>query len=126
MIAPLVLLIEDEQAVLKAVARLLSRLGYAVETAANGREALALLQRGSYAAVLCDLQLPDLSGEQLVATLERERPDLLPRIVFTSGNVSGPAVRRFVELFGCGVLAKPYRLEELRTTLRKATGPRAA
>ena len=126
MIAPLVLLIEDEQAVLNAVARLVSRLGYAVETAANGREALTLLQRGSSAAVLCDLQLPDLSGEQLVATLERERPDLLPRIVFTSGNVSGPAVRRFVELFGCGVLAKPYRLEELRTTLRKATGPRPA
>ena len=123
---PRVLVIDDEQSVLKAVARLVSRLGYAVETAATGSEALALLQRGSYAAVLCDLQLPDLTGEQLVATLEHERPDLLPRIVFTSGNASGAGVRRFVELFGCGVLAKPYRLEELRTTLRKATGPRAA
>ncbi len=82
-----VLHIEDEPVVRKAFQRILKRGGYETRgapTAAAGRSALDAGQ--SYAAVLCDLSLPDGSGADLVRWIARERPELAPRTIILTGG----------------------------------------
>ena len=58
-------MIDDEPSIVRGLAQLLRRDGYQVETADNGRHALAHLQAQPYHVILSDLQMPDLDGLEL-------------------------------------------------------------
>ncbi len=78
-----VLLVDDEEAVREIVAEHLLQAGYAVRTAADGAEALALIGGGWPADVLiADLSMPDMDGLTVIAEAQRRRPRL-PAIVLT-------------------------------------------
>jgi CheY-like chemotaxis protein len=81
-----ILVIDDEVALTKALARLLRRDGYTVETADNANRALALLQQQSYDIILCDLHMPALDGRGFYALLLRHAPALCPRVIFLTGD----------------------------------------
>jgi CheY-like chemotaxis protein len=90
--ARLVLLVEDEEAVRDTTARVLRRAGFAVRSAANGREALALWaaleeEGAEVAAVVSDLVMPGCGGVALVRALRERRPAL--PVVFVSGYTAG-------------------------------------
>jgi CheY-like chemotaxis protein len=71
-----VLIVEDDAAVRNTLALLLKASGYEVSTAANGAEALALLQMGTPAILLSDLNMPEMSGFELLAVARRQFPEL--------------------------------------------------
>lgn len=79
-----VLLIDDEEAVRRAVARILARAGYEVVEASDGAEALAIARARSFAVAICDLSLPDVSGVELAAQLTALRPEA--HVLFASGH----------------------------------------
>jgi CheY-like chemotaxis protein len=60
--------LRDAAGIARGLARLLRRDGHHVETASNGRQALAMLQEQDYDLVLCDLRMPDLDGPGLYRT----------------------------------------------------------
>ena len=66
-----VLIVEGDAAVRNTLALLLKASGYEVSTAANGAEALALLQMGTPAILLSDLNMPEMSGFELLAVARR-------------------------------------------------------
>ena len=79
-----VLVVEDEAGIRLALERALGREGYDVLTAGNGAEALRLIEREpAIEIVVTDLTMPEMTGDQLVERLERERPGL--PIVLMSG-----------------------------------------
>ena len=102
---PSVLVVEDHLPTLRLLARLLTQAGYAVSTATDGDEALAVIARERPALVLTDLQMPRLPGNDLVAQLRRQYPQV--RIIVTSALGSGEAVP------GLPYLAKPFSQAEL-------------
>jgi CheY-like chemotaxis protein len=111
--APRVLVIDDAPGVGASVRLMLEGL-CAVELARSGFEGLARLDADPpYAAVLCDLHLPDLSAELLGARLLAAHPELAPRLVLMSGALpelppeplaAVPLRRRLQKPFGADAL----------------------
>jgi len=74
-------------------------------------------------AILCDLVMPQMSGAELFAELERSAPELARRVVFATGGTFGGA--SLAPLAGAKNprLEKPFELEQLRAVLRRTVGP---
>ncbi len=112
------LLVEDEELVRKVGCSLLERMGYTVETASNGLEALELLEPNPhrFALILLDISMPVMSGVEFMDRAIVQYPHL--RIVVSSGvplvNVD-PKIATLV----VGTVSKPYQPVELAQTIRQ-------
>jgi len=119
-----ILLVEDNDAVRKSTARLLASLGYTVDTANDGMEALARFGAGlAVDMVLTDLSMPLLGGAELAERLSESYPDL--PIVFMSGKLDVTSLRREVEAGRATFLQKPVSIQTLATTTRAVLDQRA-
>ena len=76
-----ILVVDDEPSVIRGLTRLLRRDGHTVDTAPNGRMALARLQERAYDLILSDLRMPELDGSGLYQALA-QYPELQQRFVF--------------------------------------------
>jgi len=108
-----VLIVEDEEAVRRPMARYLTRRGAEVEEAADGVEGLARLRAQPANVILADLRMPRMGGVELYAQLEEERPELAARVLFLSGDVSQLAAPGNTPVPRERVLVKPVELAEL-------------
>src|SRR5580765_689987 len=95
-----VLLVDDEGCIRASVSRVLERAGYVVTLAASGAEALERVRAERYAAVICDLRMPGLSGIALFDQLQQAAPGLAGRILVASGDLSQPDTTVFLERSG--------------------------
>lgn len=113
-----ILVVEDSPAVRKMVCAMLSQTGYNCLEAADGAEALRLLeQAGDVQLVLTDMIMPNMDGTELACQLSRIRPEL--PILFMSGYVEDSVVRsigRSSSLF----LPKPFTAAALMEKVRQA------
>lgn len=108
-----VLAVDDEVLLLKAYRRMLSD-SHELETALGGHEALRAIERGpAFDVVLCDLQMPEMSGMELHAAVRERHPDLANRFVFVTGGAFSSDARRFLEESVSAVIQKPFRVEDL-------------
>lgn len=107
-----VLLVEDDDDLRGIAARALSAEGYTVSAAPTVASALALFDRpGAFAAVFCDLTLPDGSGIDLARRLLALDPCV--RLIFASGNLKEDAALAFIYSGHYPFLHKPYAIEAL-------------
>jgi CheY-like chemotaxis protein len=120
-----VLVVDDEVAVLEFARRVLESAGFEVVTAEDGHRALEIFARRSdeFAAVLLDLTMPRLSGEDTLLGLREIREDV--PVILSSGYNEQDVTRRFATHALSGFLQKPYRpadlLSKVRTLLDPAT-----
>jgi C4-dicarboxylate-specific signal transduction histidine kinase len=121
-----VLIVEDEEAVRRPMARYLTRRGADVDEAADGVEGLARVRAQPPNVILADLRMPRMGGIELYAQLEEERPELAARVLFLSGDVSQLAEPGNTPVPRERVLVKPVELAELERRiiafLRGASG----
>jgi len=112
-----VLVVDDEETVRRAASRMLGRIGFRAVTACNGREAIDWLDRSheSIQAVLLDMTMPELRGEDTCREIRRRYPTL--PIVLSSGYNELDATGAFLDQGLAAFIQKPYRLAELRATL---------
>ncbi|MFZ5481527.1 MAG: ATP-binding protein [Myxococcota bacterium] len=112
-----ILLIDDELPFVRAFERLFGR-EHDVTIATGGREALARLLDGEpFDLVLCDLQMPDLSGMDLYEALASARPGLQDTIVFTTGGAYLPRAREFLSVVPNMRIEKPFDAQVVRALL---------
>jgi two-component system, cell cycle sensor histidine kinase and response regulator CckA len=113
-----ILFIDDDRSVREIVAPTLTEHGYRVLTAANGAEALALLEQPEHAVrlVLTDVAMPVMDGLELMEVLRSRRPEL--PVVLMSGTVQ--AAREWLPAGAAGFLAKPFRLEQLLAVIAQS------
>jgi PAS domain S-box-containing protein len=109
-----VLLVEDEAAILRFTSEWLRELGYTVLTAANGQIALerAAQHEGRIDIVVSDVVMPKLGGPELIRRLRQTRPEA--RWLFISGYVEADALPA-----GAALLSKPFEMAELAARLRQ-------
>ena len=117
-----VLAVDDEPLLLKAYRRMLSDI-HVVETALGGAEALRALERdATYDVVLCDLQMPEVSGMRLHEQVRARWPALAERFVFVTGGAFSPDAKRFLEESTCAIIQKPFRVEDLLALIERNAG----
>jgi PAS domain S-box-containing protein len=114
-----ILLVEDETPLRVSVQTILSRLGYRVLDAANGREALAIWKqhREDIRLLLTDMVMPgDLSGRELADRLLAENPRL--KVIYSSGYSAEITTHDFLLEEGVNFLTKPFEAGKLAKTIR--------
>jgi two-component system NtrC family sensor kinase len=114
-----ILIVDDEPSVIRGLTRLLRRDGHTVDTAPNGRMALARLQERAYDLILSDLRMPELDGSGLYQALE-QYPELQQRFVFLTGDTVSRETMAFFEQTGVRWLTKPFRAAEVRRAIQQA------
>jgi two-component system NtrC family sensor kinase len=122
---PLVLVIDDDEQVLRSMARLLGRR-YDVMTASGVKEGLAAVEAQPFDMVLCDVMMPGGGGERFWAELLVRRPALMNRVVFMTGGAATQEARAFVRRQPRPILVKPFEvaaLDELLRVIRKGGPP---
>jgi PAS domain S-box-containing protein len=113
-----ILVVDDEAPIRTAVTRYLTRRGHEVHMAAEGREALRLVDARNrdglpYDVILSDLRMPGVGGDQLHAHLRSAGAGLDRRLIFMTGDAAGGDAARIIAEAGVPVIYKPIQLDEL-------------
>jgi len=119
------LIIDDEAPVRNPIRRFLERRGWTVEEAEDGTLGLARLLAPDglgFDLILSDLKMPGLSGLELHDRLLKDRPELMARLVFITGDVVSTDVADFLRKTARPVLEKPFELVELEIVVERVVG----
>ncbi len=121
-----ILVIDDEETVRQAARSALESYGYAVVVAVNGKEGVRLFEElaGEIDAVLLDMTMPVMSGEEALGRLKSIRADI--PVVLSSGYEEADATRRFTGKGLAGFIQKPYAAAGLVEKMKSALEFRAA
>jgi DNA-binding response OmpR family regulator len=117
-----ILIVEDETMTRKAIARALGLLGYDVEEAASGQQALSKLSTSAYDLMLLDLRMPGMDGMQVMKQVQESHPDLMV-IVLTAHATLDSAITA-VRTGAVDYLLKPSSIGEIKTAISRALEPR--
>src|SRR6266508_2803018 len=111
-----ILLVDDEQRVLRFVCRGLQDEGYAVDAADNGADGLRMALTGAYDLIILDLLMPGLDGRTVLRRIVRKLP-LQPVMILSCLTETAAKVSCF-EAGAEDYLAKPFSLDELLARVR--------
>jgi CheY-like chemotaxis protein len=92
-----VLIIEDEPTISNLLYVLLDGLNYNGEVALSGKQALQMIGRDNFDAVLLDLRYSSLSAEQMVLRITKIRPSLVGRVLVVTGQVANSDALALIE-----------------------------
>ncbi len=112
-----VLVVDDNPGVQRTLEMLFGVMGYEVDVAGSGAEALPLLAVRDYAAVVCDLLMPGMRGDELFWVCREHRPDMADRFVFLTGSPDLDHEAAPLDQTGQPWLTKPCRITELQAAL---------
>ena len=113
-----ILVIDDEPVMADSLRTNLMDEGYSVDTAATGAEAIELFDQGGHHLAICDLQLPDMDGLEVMRHMKDARPTTEVIVVTGYGSVA-----RAVEATKAGAfyfVEKPFEFEEIQPLVDKA------
>lgn len=117
-----ILLVEDDEAVRTVVRRILTREGYDVMDAPNGKEALGVARLGRFDAIVTDVVMPEMNGHDMVRALREESHEV--PVLFISGHTDDQVARTGIAEGGYAFLAKPFTTEALLTKVRSILAER--
>ena len=114
-----ILIVDDEDPVRNVICVSLKHLGYSVEVARSGIEALDLLKDdpNGFDLVILDMLMPELSGDETFFAMKELTPTL--RALVISGYTSEAAVQKVLDNGGRGFIQKPFSIEQLSAKVRE-------
>jgi signal transduction histidine kinase/CheY-like chemotaxis protein len=119
------LVVDDEESNAALVRRVLAGAGYDVESTTLSRRALVMIERTAYDAVIADVKMPELSGQELYGRVCQIRPEMARRFIFITGDIDGEDTRQFLDESRCSYFMKPFNLERLTAAVDMVTGSRS-
>ena len=116
-----ILIVDDsatQRLMLKKILKMIGLTDIVIKEASNGKEALEVIENHPVSLILTDLNMPTMSGEELIATLKSQASTCrLPSIVITSKGAENMQVE-MTEIGIDGILMKPFEPEQLATLLQ--------
>lgn len=113
---PVIVLIEDDQAISEFLTDVLSEQGYQVHSETRGAAGLQLIEQVKPDAVLLDLFLPDIKGETICRHVKDTYPDI--KVIMITAKDTPEQIAKGLDLGADDYLAKPVAPEELIARLR--------
>lgn len=111
-----ILVVEDEEDMLYAIKKGLKSEGYAIDTAADGEEAMELLECNTYDIVVLDINLPKLSGMEVLKELRKYNSEVKVLILSANSEIDDKVTG--LDLGANDYLVKPFHLSELKARIR--------
>jgi two-component system NtrC family sensor kinase len=115
-----ILVVDDEESIQQLLTGVLEMDGHDVHVASNGREALERVGREPFDLIITDIKMPVMGGPDLYRRLSDEANPLARRVIFITGDTVAPETRKFLQGVDNAVLAKPFRLRDVRESVRAA------
>jgi CheY-like chemotaxis protein len=114
-----VLIVEDDRMVADVIRRFINR-EHDVRMVGHAQEALQLVTREPcFDVILCDLMMPQMTGQELFEALSKVQPEQAERMVFMTGGPFTPGARRFLGSVRNHRIEKPFDLQALRRLLNE-------
>ena len=114
-----VLVVDDETALRNALLRFLDRRGIHGTGASDGAEALRALRQRDFDVIISDVRMPGMSGREFLDRLRRDRPELVPRLVFSTGDSFAPETAALIKEAGVPTVMKPFDFAALEAVIRE-------
>jgi len=115
-----ILVVDDEESIQKLLAGVLEMDGHDVQVANNGREALERVAREPFDLIITDVKMPVMGGPDLYKHLHDANSPLARRVIFITGDTVANETRHFLQSVENAVLAKPFRLRDVRQAVQEA------
>jgi two-component system NtrC family sensor kinase len=114
-----ILVVDDEKYILDFFVEVFRMFPMEVDTADDGKIAMERILVKDYDIVFTDFKMPNMSGKELFHWIESQRPELLKRIIFVTGDTVSTETRSFFESTGNRYLAKPFKIEEVKEVIQQ-------
>ncbi|MBI5642703.1 MAG: response regulator [Deltaproteobacteria bacterium] len=112
-----VIIVDDEEGVLRAVKESLGSKVMSIECVNGGQAAFDMLMDKDFDIILLDIKMPGMNGMELYRNLNDSKPYLTERIVFLTGDTENESTNSFIKLTGCRYLSKPFTMKELLNSM---------
>ncbi len=113
------LVVDDDKQLASALQWILADENYLVDVAFDGDEALLKIKVHQYDAVICDLLMPRLRGDECYFQATEMRAELAERFVFITGFAADSENKQFLGENGLKHLVKPFPIEELIAAVKE-------
>ncbi|MHB8110153.1 MAG: sigma-54-dependent transcriptional regulator [Syntrophorhabdaceae bacterium] len=113
-----ILVVDDNEELREILEEYLKGEGHNVEGAANGREALERHNKKAFDLVITDLNMPEISGMELIRTVRKNNADT--EFVIITGYASMDSAVEAVRIGAFDYIVKPFRMEELQVVVKNA------
>lgn len=100
--------------------RVLTREGFEVDIAVNGKLAQDMMEKKHYHICLIDIRTPEMNGTELYQWLQKNYPQVANQVIFTTGGVLDEKTMPFIEQSGRPFLPKPFTPDELTAIVKEA------
>jgi DNA-binding response OmpR family regulator len=117
-----ILLVDDDKQLASALQWILADANFLVDVAFDGNEALLKVKAHDYDAVICDLKMPHLQGDEFYLKAREMRPSLSDRFIFITGYATDPKIRHFLIENEVKFLVKPFPIKGLISCVRELSG----
>ena len=115
-----VLVVEDEPIIGRVCTETLNEDGLEVDIATNSSIAAPMIGEKEYDLLLVDIRTPVMNGKQLFQWITEKHPELVNRVILTTGELFGGASEEFIVQSGRPFLPKPFTPDILKATVREA------
>jgi DNA-binding response OmpR family regulator len=108
-----VLVVDDDKQLASALQWILADENFLVDVAFDGDEAMLKVKAHEYDAVICDLKMPRLRGDEFYLNAKEIRPSLADRFIFITGFAADPNIALFFNQHEVKYLVKPFAIQVL-------------
>jgi len=119
-----VLVVDDDRQLASALEWILKDENYLVDVAFDGDEALLKVKVHQYDAVICDVMMPRLRGDEFYLQARKLRPELEKRFVFITGFAAESEIQEFLKAVNAKHLVKPFPIHHLIQTVKELVAPK--
>ncbi len=113
-----ILILDDDQWFTNLLVELLQTQHFQTKTVDNGVEGIKEIMNSDFDVILCDIMMPNLSGDMFYVAVQRTKPHLCKRFIFMSGHKGNPKIEAFIKSINGKVLWKPFELHQLTEAIR--------
>ena len=114
-----VLVVDDDKQLASALQWILADENFLVDVAFDGEEAMLKVKAHDYDAVICDLKMPRLRGDEFYLRAKEMRPRLSDRFIFITGFAADPNIALFFNKHEVKYLVKPFAIGGLISCLKE-------
>jgi DNA-binding response OmpR family regulator len=114
-----ILVVDDDQQLASALQWILADENFLVDVAFDGEEAILKVKVNEYDAVICDLMMPRLRGDEFYLRAREMRPSLADRFIFITGFANDPNIHTFLTGHEVKYLVKPFAVQGLISCVKQ-------